>query len=498
MAAGRTKGSLALLVSVAVAIATVLSLAIIGTALGLSIASRSSSEDALHTLVPSNATANQLLADVVDQETGERGYVITGQTRFLQPYNAGRGRVRGLVAQLRGDLVGRPADLRLLSQFVYRYERWLTVFAMPQIADVRSGHGTAAVAREKTGLGKEAFDRLRASMSRLLHRIAVGERRALSKAKGLQSWLIWVALASVVLLIAGNVALFLLLRRWVINPIRSLDEEVRLVATRDVDHAIEAAGPEELTRLGRNVELMRREVRSAFDETKLLRTATSAIQEAFAPTLPDESSRFSVAFRYVPGSRGVHLGGDWINIHGTAGGGCGFAVGDVAGHGLVAVAEMARLRFAIEAFLQEDPQPDRLLHRLARISPEEDSGRFSTVLAGLCESDSVTLSSAGHLPPLLILHGEADYVPLTSSLPISLGFDAYTATSYNVPRGATLLAFTDGLVEQRSDSITAGLERLRKAASAGLADGPLLDHVLAEMIPGGAADDVAIVAIRWL
>ncbi len=93
-------------------------LAVIAGALGISFAVRSSdaSRTALKTLLPAAATANQLLADVVDQETGERGFVITDDRLFLQPYDLGQIEAPGLIATLERELVGHKIALALLAQ----------------------------------------------------------------------------------------------------------------------------------------------------------------------------------------------------------------------------------------------------------------------------------------------------------------------------------------------------------------------------------------------
>ena len=156
-------------------------LAVIAGALGISLAVRSSdaSRTALKTLLPAAASSNQLLADVVDQETGERGFVITDDRLFLQPYDLGQIEAPGLIATLERELVAHKIALALLAQVDVRYEAWLHTFAIPQIREVTSGNTAAAVATEKTGEGRELFDSLRQSMSGLSLRIGV-EQQALT------------------------------------------------------------------------------------------------------------------------------------------------------------------------------------------------------------------------------------------------------------------------------------------------------------------------------
>ena len=169
-------------VSRRVALAVLLSafLAVIAGALGISFAVRSgdASRSGLKTLLPAAATANQLLADVVDQETGERGFVITGDPAFLQPYHLGQQATPALIDALRQQLTGHKIALALLEQVNTRYDSWLHSFAIPQIGDVTRADAAAAIATEKSGVGRELFDSLRQSLSGLSSRIGIEQRCA--------------------------------------------------------------------------------------------------------------------------------------------------------------------------------------------------------------------------------------------------------------------------------------------------------------------------------
>jgi serine phosphatase RsbU (regulator of sigma subunit) len=75
----------------------------------------------------------------------------------------------------------------------------------------------------------------------------------------------------------------------------------------------------------------------------------------------------------------------------------------------------------------------------------------------------------------------------------------YRATTFDVPEGATVVAFTDGLVERRGETIDTGLERLRALTSeVSLPLDSLLTKVLTEATTDGYHDDTAILAVRWM
>jgi serine phosphatase RsbU (regulator of sigma subunit) len=136
-----------------------------------------------------------------------------------------------------------------------------------------------------------------------------------------------------------------------------------------------------------------------------------------------------------------------------------------------------------------------------------DDRQFATVLcvevtAGRQE---LTVTSAGHLPPLLIGSGQASYVDVEVGLPVGLERgSAYSSTTVSAPAGATLLAFTDGLVERRGENLDDGLARLARMARIGGGAGPesmslpsLLDTLVTDLQDDRAIDDIAIVGLRW-
>ncbi|GAA4818634.1 hypothetical protein GCM10025786_27020 [Nocardioides caeni] len=96
--------------------------------------------------------------------------------------------------------------------------------------------------------------------------------------------------------------------------------------------------------------------------------------------------------------------------------------------------------------------------------------------------------------------GSADFVPVPTGRPLGTGADTYEATTLTLPPGATLLCFTDGLVERRTEDIDAGLARLASVAgSGGIGAGPLeptLDGLLDRMRDPDRQDDIAVLALR--
>jgi serine phosphatase RsbU (regulator of sigma subunit) len=133
-----------------------------------------------------------------------------------------------------------------------------------------------------------------------------------------------------------------------------------------------------------------------------------------------------------------------------------------------------------------------------------EDDHFATVLIGLVDlrSREVTLANAGHPEPLLVTGGEAAYVPTVVGPPLGTWPAAYLTTTVTVAPGSMLLAYTDGLVERRGESLDVGLERLADAVRTADAPGGrtldgVLDGVLERMVPAASEDDIALLALAW-
>ena len=125
-----------------------------------------------------------------------------------------------------------------------------------------------------------------------------------------------------------------------------------------------------------------------------------------------------------------------------------------------------------------------------------DTGQLATILCAMVDIErrEISVTSAGHLPPLLISNGDGPYLQSEIGLPIGVeAGTAYASTTVLAPHAATLVAFTDGLVEQRGEDLDVGLARLRQAATGNDAALPeLLNKLVTELRGGPSEDDVAI------
>jgi signal transduction histidine kinase len=206
---------------------------------------------------PAVATSDRALADLVNQETGVRGFLLTEQRASLRPwrrYTAAYRRDRATLDRL----VGRYPDLRaLLTGFERRAQLWRSTVAIPAIRDAERGRqpGTGAL-----DAGRSAFNRIRAASARLTdgitHRAAGARatRRRWELAAGIA-----IGLAILVLLVTGY-WLWRGLHRWVLRPVERLGEQTRHVADGQLRHRIVPYGPAEFVDLGTDVEFMRSQI----------------------------------------------------------------------------------------------------------------------------------------------------------------------------------------------------------------------------------------------
>ncbi|SFJ38665.1 PAS domain S-box-containing protein [Amycolatopsis sacchari] len=209
------------------------------------------------------------------------------------------------------------------------------------------------------------------------------------------------------------------------------------------------------------------------------------------------------AVRYEPATPPLEVGGDWYDVVPLPDGRTGIVVGDCVGRGLPAAAVMGQLRSACRALLLEDGGPRHTLTALDRFADQLPGASCTTVFCGVLdpEAGTLTYSSAGHLPGILVdatgavrCLEEAGGVPLA----VGIGRPRREATAV-VPPGAVLLLYTDGLVERRRQSLDEGIDRAGEIAKAGrsaeLED--LASRLMSELRPEcGYDDDVALLLYR--
>ncbi|MGW3995659.1 PP2C family protein-serine/threonine phosphatase [Amycolatopsis sp. NPDC004772] len=230
------------------------------------------------------------------------------------------------------------------------------------------------------------------------------------------------------------------------------------------------------------------------------RTATMALQRSLLPSSLPDVPGLDFGARYVPGAE-TGLGGDWYDLFSLPGDRLGVVMGDVSGHGLDAAVIMGRLRSALRAYALDSESPAEVLAKLDRKANHFEHGAMATVAYGIIGPDreALTLSLAGHLPPVLAEPGEPGRLvdsPPDPPIGLTIGVPERRTTMVELPEDAVLVLYTDGLVERRDRPVDVGMTQLAETVRAGDPE-RVCAQVMATMIGNRAAqDDVAVLAIR--
>ena len=228
--------------------------------------------------------------------------------------------------------------------------------------------------------------------------------------------------------------------------------------------------------------------------------AAMTLQRNLMPEGTGYSANVDVDGRYLPATRGVHVGGDWYDIVDRPDGTVAFAVGDIAGHGLQAAAAMGQVRSAWRALALSMTEPNAILASLDRFAGGVDGAFFSTILTLLLDPsrNDLRYASAGH-PPALVIEpdGSTRFLEGGRSVPLGLPFDLPRPQAHErLGPGSILVVYTDGLVERREEPLDRGLQRLAEVASRVRA-GSLteISDGLLELVADDRHDDVALLTI---
>jgi stage II sporulation SpoE-like protein len=228
------------------------------------------------------------------------------------------------------------------------------------------------------------------------------------------------------------------------------------------------------------------------------RQSVDLLQRAYLPGRLSPLAGLSFATRYLPAEEPLPVGGDWYDVIALPGPEVGIVIGDVAGHGLKAAAVMASLRAALRAFAIVEAEPAAILSRLNDYTCQFKPDAFATVFVGVFDptEERLRYASAGH-PPALLLDGSSSPHLLGDALgpPLGLPGVRYESETRGFPVDAALLAYTDGLIERRDESLDSRLADLVAAAAAGgSSPEELCDRVVFELLAGrDLSDDAALI-----
>lgn len=227
----------------------------------------------------------------------------------------------------------------------------------------------------------------------------------------------------------------------------------------------------------------------------------AALQQSLLPEQLPVRSGLEFAAQYVPSEGGGGVGGDWYDVFPLASGGLGLVIGDVVGRGLNAALVMGRLRSALRACALDGDPPATVLDRLDRDMQQFEPGLMATVLYATLDGSAQRLhiATAGHPLPMLAYPGAGGAVQIDIPIdpPIGVTGRGFRRTSVvDLPDGAIVFFYTDGLIESRSMSIDVGLRKLKALVTpmpAASLCATTVTHLIGADPPG---DDVTVLAMR--
>ncbi len=232
-------------------------------------------------------------------------------------------------------------------------------------------------------------------------------------------------------------------------------------------------------------------------------TIAETLQRALLPATLPRIAGLDIAVSYLPATDGAQVGGDWYDAFPLRDGRVGLVVGDVAGHNVASAATMGQVRSLLRAYALDHPDPGDVLQRandaLIWLLPDALASVVYAVLDPA--SGELAYANAGHPPPLAITPaGGCEYLGDAPGTMLGARPDAACRAGHRrLGRGAGLLLYTDGLIEDRDRDISEGLRTL--AATVGRATARSAGQVCtaAASILGDTsarADDICLLAIR--
>ncbi len=255
------------------------------------------------------------------------------------------------------------------------------------------------------------------------------------------------------------------------------------------------------------------------DALTTLADVAERLQRRLLPTAPPELAGLDIAFTYRSASTGVLSGGDFLDYYTRPpSGSLAFAIGDVAGKGVDAMATTFMTKYMLRAAvhggqLSWPTRPGEALQELRNGLLEQpdfdsDSERFVTVLFGQLtpRSGLLQLASAGHPTPFIVRSGAVERPLLMTEPAIGVELDAaleaYPVEAVQLAVGDVIVAFTDGIAELRDRD-----GRFFEAEMAGelaWAHGACAADVVTRLVRAGGrfsarppADDLAVLCIRF-
>lgn len=393
-----------------------------------------------------------LFRSQLDEETGLRGYLASGQKPFLEPYYAAVPNFRQELDQLQTDL--QEAQLTegypIVFDLRHSHDLWQTEVAKPLLA-----HPTAPGEMVLLQRGKVIVDRIRADFHRMTDLLETQSRQAQDAVRAL--------LLRAALLTAALILLF--------------------GATAIVADVVRSRTQASLERERLVGDTLQRAFLSGWDSTAYLEIGTA----------------------YVSAARHLAIGGDLFDVHSIDDHRCLLVVADVSGKGLDAAVDTAFVKYSLRSIVAEHDDPSTILRKfnIAFIRSVRDDTSFVSLFAGVLDASRSTLhyASAGHSPVYIRRGDDVRQVPVTGPLVGLRVEDEFGSDTESLSPGDIVVLSTDGFTEARD---TAGIMIDDAGAMRIIREAPRQPQKMADFIVsavtrasgGRIADDLALLVVQ--
>ena len=405
-------------------------------------------------LVPARDDLHELLTSLVRQETGQRGFLLTGQASFLQPYEHGRKETEITLDRLAERFAGDVQMSDGIDRIRSRISAWQQLGADFEIDAKRRDREAVVTALVSSGTATRLFEQASAEIDDVT---AVVHRRQEAKEQhvhNLDETLVFVRVTTIAIAIALLALVRRLVTNWITRPIEQLARAVRGAASGRLLQPIPSPGPPDVASLGADVDAMRLRLLAELDDAARARTALAdrgmivvTLRDDLAPSSIALPGGLDIAGRFVP-AKGL-VPGDWYDVVRIGDDQVVVALVDVSGHGAEVATFALRTKALLIAAARERAPGDAFRWVADQLGDTGDLFFTGAIVKISASTGQLDYASAGH-PPLLLagVTGVEELGPTGPLVgPWSGDWDTVGA---QLDRGGIMAVYSDGLIEARN------------------------------------------------
>jgi sigma-B regulation protein RsbU (phosphoserine phosphatase) len=435
-----------------------------------------------------------------DQETGVRGFLLSEDSSFLDPYNNGVALAKAMQERLRSRTTNDIVDLTVqIDRVQSAAEQWRDDVAKPAIDD------PSQPIDEK--LARARFDALRTQLDALDSRVNRALEREMARADDVRRNTMAVLIATAIAAFAAIAMIAVLFRRWITQPLAQIGESARALSSDETQQLpdFESAELQDVVEAIRTLQgsLARERDRAITAYQALEQSAVLAVhvRSELADELGDPPPGWAVGSALVPADGMV--AGDCFDMGLLDQHHLYVVMVDVTGHGPVAALDALKSKSQLRAALRSPVSPGGALDWLSRENRKDARADLLTAVVAVIDVDTglCQFANAGHPAPYLT--NGLETIELRQTGPLLGAFDANWRTeTVTIAPGWTLLLHTDGVIE----ALGGDRQRFGEARFADLLHDAHLDdpkQLVSEVLAGVAAfqvgartDDVTLVALH--